>query len=192
MIIIPAAPAIEILSKGKTILTFIDYKNDDNNLSTFTRKLKNQEYIFINGKLIIKKLIRKTSFLKPIKPLKKLINKFLTMDIETRIIDNIKVPAPQGCVCIFDGVTTFSYYLTDYKDHIEMIKVAISSILIKKYNNYKVYFHNLSHFDGIFIFNILTTIEGFYINYTKKDDKMINIELVYNNFRINFKAPQGY
>jgi len=177
---------IEVLGHGKTILTFFDYKNDGNNLNTFTRKINNHEYIFVNGELIIKKLIRKTSFLKPIKINKQLINKFLTMDIETRIINNKKVPY---CICIFDGIKSFSYYLNDYNDHIEMMNIAINSILIRKYNKYKIYLHNLSNFDGIFLFKILTSLKNFHINHTKKDGKMIDIELISltYNFKINFR-----
>jgi len=36
-------------------MSFKDTLNDVNNLSTFTRKIKNQEYIFIDGELKLKK-----------------------------------------------------------------------------------------------------------------------------------------
>lgn len=39
-------------------------KNDQNNLSTFTRVINKQEYKFKDGNLIIKKLKRKTSLIK--------------------------------------------------------------------------------------------------------------------------------
>jgi hypothetical protein len=130
--------------------------------------------------------MRKTSFLKPIKPNKKLINKILIMDIETRVINNVTIPY---CICIFNGINSSSFYLNDYNDHIDMMNVAINTILKRKYNNYKVYLHNLSNFDGIFIFNILTSLKNFHINHTKKDGKMIDIELVSLSykFKINFR-----
>jgi hypothetical protein len=40
-----------------------------------------------------------------------------------------------------------------------MMNVAITNILVKKYNNYKIYVLNLSSFDGIFFFDILASLE---------------------------------
>jgi hypothetical protein len=52
--------------KKKIILSFKDELNDGYNLNTFTRTIKNQEYKFIDGKLKLKILKRKTSILKGI------------------------------------------------------------------------------------------------------------------------------
>jgi hypothetical protein len=47
------------LNKEQIILSLIDNINDKNDLSSFTRIIKHQEYIFKNGELKIKKLIKK-------------------------------------------------------------------------------------------------------------------------------------
>jgi hypothetical protein len=72
-----------------SLISFIDIRKD-NNLGSFIRKIGNQEYTFLNGILILKTSIRKTRFLASIKTSKKMINKFLTLDIETRDIKNKK------------------------------------------------------------------------------------------------------
>jgi len=67
-------------------------------------------------------------------------------------------------VFIDDGVAfsyTFSFYLTDYSSSEDMIINAFKDLLVKKYDNYKVYIHNLSNFDGIFLLKILVKLGYF-------------------------------
>lgn len=45
--------------------------------------------------------------------------------------------------------------------------------MIEKYNNYKVYIHNLSNFDGIFLLRILATMKDSKLIPIIKDDRMI-------------------
>lgn len=37
-----------------------------------------------------------------------------------------------------------------------MINYALKTLLIRKYHLYTVYVHNLSHFDGIFLFKLIS------------------------------------
>nr|YP_010852515.1 DNA polymerase [Aureoboletus raphanaceus]WGL38744.1 DNA polymerase [Aureoboletus raphanaceus] len=68
-----------------------------------------------------------------------------------------------------------------------MIKTALSYLLTRKYHNYKVYVHNLSNFDGIFIFNILMEI-GDSVKPIINDGKFINITLNFGNkYNIHFR-----
>lgn len=61
-----------------------------------------------------------------------------------------------------------------------MILTAIKSLLRNKYNNYSVYAHNLSGFDGIYLIRILSELG---LNKPIiKDGKMISIPL---SFTIN-------
>jgi hypothetical protein len=94
------------------------------------------------------------------------------------------------CICFYDGKISKSFYLSDYKDSQEMLTFAIASLLKRKYNGYKIYVHNLSNFDGIFILKILSSIENIKIFPIIKDNKMINIKLTYdgiNNYTISFR-----
>lgn len=93
-------------------------------------------------------------------------------------------------LCFYDGKVSKSFYLTDYKDSQEMLRFAISSLLKRKYTGYKIYVHNLSNFDGIFILKILSSIDHINVHPIIKDGKMINIKLTYdniNNYQISFR-----
>ena len=69
-----------------------------------------------------------------------------------------------------------------------MLINAIKSICIRKYDNYNVYAHNFSAFDGILLFKILNKI-GF-IQPLIKDGKLISVKLIFgdknNNYVLNF------
>jgi hypothetical protein len=95
------------------------------------------------------------------------------------------------CICVYDGNKNYSYYLTDYNNYHDMIKIAISSLLKPKYNNYKIYVHNLSNFDAAFFLNLLSSIKNSHLNIIRKDTKILDLNLSYkinnNTFHINFR-----
>jgi|SRR5882757_7001243 len=104
---------IQLKRDKEILLEFKDYLNDNHNLGTFTRFIRDNEYKFIDGKLIVKKLNRKTKFIKGIKPNKNLSNKYITLDIETRIINGTGLRPPY-LISYFDGTQSFNFYLSDY------------------------------------------------------------------------------
>jgi hypothetical protein len=63
-----------------------------------------------------------------------------------------------------------------------MLQSGIKSVMKKKYNGYLIFFHNLSYFDGIFIFKILTNLSN-KIEPIFRDNQMIEIKFYfgYNN-----------
>ena len=69
-----------------------------------------------------------------------------------------------------------------------MIISAIKDLMIKKYDNYKVYIHNLSRFDGIFLLKILANLGE--CNPIIHDDKIISISFKYKDYDITFKDSQ--
>jgi hypothetical protein len=175
---------VQIKIKNKLILEFKDYIVEGNKPNTFIRIVKDQEYKFIDGELIVKIINRKTKFIKTIKMNRNITNKFLTLDIETRTIDNIIKPF---CICYFDGINSFSFYLSDYKNEELMLKEAILSLFNNKYKNYIVYIHNLSFFDGIFLIKALSSIENMHIRPLMKDGKIFNIELSFNKIKLSLR-----
>nr|WVH37932.1 DNA polymerase [Dichomitus squalens] len=68
-------------------------------------------------------------------------NKFITMDLETRNLNGTLIPY---AIALFDGETSKTFYVTDYKDHQDMLIDAIKSIMLRRYHGYKVYLHNFS------------------------------------------------
>lgn len=90
-------------------------------------------------------------------------------------------------ICFFDGKKVKSFYLTDYKDSNEMLTFAISSLLKRKHTGYKVYVHNLSNFDGIFILKVLSSLEDISIKPIIKDGKFIEVKIMFNKYNIKFR-----
>jgi hypothetical protein len=162
---------------GKTILSFTDTMEDVNNLGTFTREFENQIYNFINGKLILKRKINKVAKLKTLKEEAHYSDKFITMDIETQRRDDKHKPY---AVCLFDGKEKISFYLSYYKDREDLLISSIKFIMKRKYQGYKIYFHNFSNFDGIFYIKILTSLSD-NIDPIIKDNDIINLLFKFSN-----------
>ncbi len=82
---------VTVTSGGELILSFKDIKGK--NINSFTREVnKTSKYIFKDSELILKEIIRKTTFMTPLKVDKKLSNRFLTLDIETMTVNSKMIP----------------------------------------------------------------------------------------------------
>lgn len=99
---------VDLKLNDKIILSFKDIMNDNYDLTTFTREFKNQYYRFIEGELKLKKVYKKVSFITNTLRKMYLTSYYITMDLETRIINN-KMTA--YCVSIYDGKIFKSFYL---------------------------------------------------------------------------------
>jgi hypothetical protein len=173
---------IEYLNNGKSLTKFKDEVTSKN---TFVRILDNKKYYFENKDQILFTKDIKTKFISKINKSKTLVNNFITLDIETYIKDNILIPF---CISIYDGNIKSNFYLTDFKNHEELIISALKSIMIRKYNNYNVYMHNMAKFDIIFLFKYLVKLGDFHP--IIHNDRIISIEFNYgkdNEYRIKFK-----
>jgi hypothetical protein len=129
--------------------------NDKDNLSSFTRTIKNQEYIFENGELILKKIKKDVQFLTKINRNMNNSKNFITMDLETRTINGIM---SSYCVSIYDSKEFKSFYLTDYLSEKDMLRSSIQYLMKRKYHNYRVYLHNFSKFDAVFLLTVMTDL----------------------------------
>jgi hypothetical protein len=173
---------IEYLNNGKSLTKFKDEVTSKN---TFVRILDNKKYYFENKDQILFTKDIKTKFISKINKSKTLVNNFITLDIETYIKDNILIPF---CISIYDGNIKSNFYLSDFKNHEELIISALKSIMIRKYNNYNVYMHNMAKFDIIFLFKYLAKLGV--LHPIIHNDRIISIEFNYgkdNEYRIKFK-----
>jgi DNA polymerase type B, organellar and viral len=66
-----------------------------------------------------------------------------------------------------------------------MIKTAIKDIMRKKYDNYKIYIHNLANYDAIFLLKILTELGQ--IKPIIHNGDFILIEFKFKGYIITFK-----
>jgi hypothetical protein len=154
------------LPTQESFISFTDIQNKEfKNLNTFTRYIGPNEYYFVDGILELRVNPRRTSFLEAInihknkfgkKIVPSLDNKFLTLDIETPVISSVHGEEIVNIIkpiliSIYDGLNHFNFYLPDFNSVDDMINSALNTLLNPKYDKYKIYVHNLSNFDGIFL-----------------------------------------
>jgi hypothetical protein len=127
----------------------------------------------------------KTEFIEKTSKSKFLTNNFFILDIETFVKDNILIPF---CISIYDGKNKTNFFLLDYKNVDEMVLSALKSIMIRKYNGYNVYMHNMAKFDIIFLFKYLLKLG--LVNPIIHNDRIITIEFNFgenSQYQIKFK-----
>ena len=173
---------VEYISGGNTILEFKDEFISENK---FVRILDNKKFYFENNKEILFLKEMKTKFISKLKPLKNFKNKFICFDIETYIKDSVLTVF---CISIYDGENKNSFFLSDFKNSEELIISALKSIMIRKYNGYNIYIHNMAKFDIIFIMKYLVKLGS--VNPVIHNGRIITINLNYgkdNKYQLQFR-----
>lgn len=165
------------------IIEFEDYFTND--FTSFTRVVNNQTFMYKNGLVIFKQVVKLVSYLSSITQDKRVLEKLVTLDIETMTIKNVMTPY---CISFYDGTNKASFYLAEFKSPEDMIFIALTYIIKSKYHGYSVYVHNLSKFDGVFILNVLKSIPNTEFNIIRRNGKFISIKVIYKNkYIITFK-----
>jgi hypothetical protein len=75
--------------------------------------------------------------------------------------------------------------LNDYKNIEELILTALKSIMIRKYNGYNVYMHNMAKFDIIFLLKYLVKLGN--IEPVIHNDRIILIKFKFGKYQLQFK-----
>jgi hypothetical protein len=154
------------------------------NLETFKRVVKKNTYYFEDGQLQLHSVSKSCRKITTVNRSTYRSKDFITYDIETKTIDGLMIPY---CICLYDGSNHKVFYITDY-DHLNltvkeksdlMLKDSILFLLKPKYNNFKVYAHNFSYFDGIFLMKILTEMNGV-VKPIIRDGKFIETKIFYD------------
>jgi len=140
---------IEFFKNGISLIKFRDEIISENK---FMRTIANKKIYFENGEQILLSSEIKTKFIKQSAKSKYLLNNFITIDIETSIVNGLLTPY---LICFYDGKNFLSFYLSDYNSVEQMMLDCLKSILKRKYKGYNVYAHNLGKFDIIFLFKYL-------------------------------------
>ena len=175
---------VTISKLGNELLKFKDQILNENN-KKFVRMMNNKKFYFENGKQILFTNEVKTKFISKLKKSNSLVNKFITIDIETYIENGDLIPY---LICFFDGEKLFSFYLSDYRNVDEMMLDCLNSLLKRKYNYYKIYAHNMGKFDIIFLLKYLVRVGE--IKPIIHNGKFISVSLIYgdsNQYKIEFR-----
>ena len=184
---------IDVIDNGKEKYNLVEYyqngvliykwKDTYINDNSFKREIGKSIYTYENNELKLFRVIKSSKPIKSIKTQKNLNEKIITMDLETR---NLNSQYVSYLISWYDGINNYSYFITDYNNNVDlMIRNAILDLYNRKYDNYKVYLHNLANFDGIFLLKILSKI-GYCESIIHKG-KLISIQFNCNNNVFHFK-----
>lgn len=173
-----------ILFKNKSIF----YKFEDVliNGSKFIRTTDNYILHIENLSISYYEKPSTNNYITTLKNNTKLNNNILTFDIETYVKDNKFIPFACGW---YDGEFIKTYYLTEFKNHYEMLLQALTDLL--DFNpNAKVYIHNFSNFDYMFLIKVL--FENFNVSPNFKDNKVINLIYYKENKKYKIEMFDSY
>ena len=142
--------SIDQLINNVTLFGVSDLKWTDTKLSdVFKREINKSTIYFLDGEIILRKQILNAKPFSKVKPEKSLITNFVTMDIETIKLDNQLTPY---LICAYNGVDYIQSYATSNLNQEELFKIFITKLVtLFKGRILRVYAHNLSNFDGVFL-----------------------------------------
>ena len=173
---------IEFLKNGNSLIKFKDEIISENK---FVRLVDNKKYYFKNGEQFVMTKEMNSKFISKTVKSKNLVNKFITLDIETFIKDNILTPY---CISIYDGKNISNFFLTNFKNVHDLIFTALKSIITRKYNGYNIYMHNMHKFEIIFLFKYLLKLGV--VHPIIHNNRIISIDFnfgIENKYQIKFK-----
>jgi hypothetical protein len=68
-----------------------------------------------------------------------------------------------------------------------MLEASIKYLMKRKYHNYKIYLHNWSYFDGVFILKLLSNLSD-KITIKKREGRLIDVRFTYGkNYHLYFR-----
>ena len=109
--------------------------------------------------------------------------KIITIDIETRLINNVHIPY---LFSMYDGVNIQSFFSNNPES-------LFNELLRRKYEGYQVYAHNLARFDVIFLFKYLGSLHKKYnIFVLKRKDLILSITITNKKDHVNLTIKDSY
>lgn len=90
---------------GILVYKWVDKLIDDN---SFSRQIGRKEFIFKNNQLFLFQSEKSVNFIAKLNRNKQIIDKILTLDIETYVDEGVHIPCG---ICWFDGHSYFSYFV---------------------------------------------------------------------------------
>ena len=174
-----------VSNKGVILFTFIDESTSRcQDLTLFKRtivgdgdgvdKKPDKVYYFDNGEIIYYSTLKNVSFIdvrnKDILSEKPRI---MTLDLESRLRSDKKmIPV---CMSIYNGYYNLSFTFTkSWK--LDMAK-GLRYIMKRRYDGYKIYIHNFSYFDAIFMIDVLSTLGE--VKPLMRDNNMLKLTFKY-------------
>ncbi|MDV2687255.1 DNA polymerase, partial [Alkalihalophilus lindianensis] len=80
-----------------------------------------------------------------------------------------------------------SFYLSDYSNEKEMLRTSILYLMKRKYHNHKIYIHNFSGFDAVFLLTVLSDLSD-KVRPVLRDGRYIDLRLDFSDkYKIYFR-----
>jgi hypothetical protein len=180
----------KIYKDTKILLQFKDFliieAGKKPSLNSFKRIIDNKTFVYEEGDLLYFEEKFNDGFMsKGSKPLSiknkykekafisNVLNKFLTLDIETRVLINNTLDPIS--ISSYDGKTFRTSYILDHLNSGDMITKFITNIYeLYAKENLICYIHNLSNFDGVFLMKHLSHFKE-KLNIIYRDGKIIQL-----------------
>lgn len=175
---------IDVKSGSMALMTITNVAKSEENLREFTRKEGRNESVIEGGEEVFKSTIRKFPYMTPVKNDAILTSKFITMDLETREINGSH---SVYCISVFDGEEAKTYFISDYKDSDEMLNRCLDKLFIRKNKGKKIYLHNFSNFDSLFLINVLHKRSERNLKPTRRDGKLIELKFYQKDYVYPFR-----
>lgn len=181
---------VKLYKNGQLLVEYSDKSNKDS--SSFIRLIGTRTYLFDNGgeQLLLTQDKKIHKYIENKKIDDKNNNNFVSCDIETYNTSGNDSNLVPYLIAIYDGYENHSFYLTDYNNSNDMIIDCINRLCdiaqirqeAKLGKTLYVYFHNLAHFDSLFIMKSVMSI-----------DKNNSFTPIFNNGKlISFKYVRNF
>jgi DNA polymerase elongation subunit (family B) len=164
---------------NNVIVEFTDIRDTKDNVNTFNRVIKGETLSYVNG-VKVGSFRNDTKFISKIDKSSDFIFNVITMDLETRTINNGLEAISNA---IYDGEDYKTFFITDYKNSEEMLRDSLKYLMQDKYNNHHIYLHNFSKFDGIFLLRIIANLDA-KVNVLIRDNNLLNISITFEDISI--------
>jgi len=149
---------VKYFKNGKLMYEWTDHLREDGSI---IREIGKTTILWKDGNIIWTKMLKVTRPISKKKISPNPNNLFITMDIETisQIVNNNNSILIPYLICWYDGKRDIKHsYLIENGNIKNTIYNIMRDICIRKYKNYKIYMHNFSKFDALFLIKYLVEI----------------------------------
>lgn len=181
---------IEIYSSSNILLSTVTDTLTNPYGNEFTRQVGDKTYYIKNNKVffIFENIYLNYKNITKARLAKKFSMNILTLDVET--FKNEDQTMSIYCISLYDGKTSFSYYLSDFHSINELMQALLIKLFSREYAQKTIYIHNSSNFDLIFLLKYIVNKKEVLLEPMIKDGNFINLKVKYGpnlNYYINIK-----
>lgn len=167
---------VEVIRNGVSGLI---YNDQEISKGVFTRTIGSNKYYCseLNG-IEFFQSVKQNNFIKKLNKEVKINQDIITLDLETYNTKNVNTGAVTlvpYLISFYDGDSCTSNYVTNFSNHKEMILDLLNKLIVAKYDGFKVYAHNLSNFDSLFLLDILN--QYFSVKIIRNKGRIISIKI---------------